>query len=383
LKVIFHFLAFTGNSVHKVIQHPRPITLYHKLVLSVMNKFRLPDKSTVRPEVRISRCLAILVVAAAICAGSAHVVAAADLRPTQIENGPEAILIAGDRAYNENRFQEAISLYTQAAKIGAPAGHALLRRGMAYEMINQPNKAEEDYKQAIETDPRNYKAMENLAAIWERTGKHTSEAIGLYQRALKLDPRPEWQENLAVWIKMLESRLRPEESSAVSCWHRGNDMYLRGDLDSARAAYSRAIALNPVMFQAYHSRGLVRMRQGDLAGALKDFDEAVRLSPTLRGCLIQRGLVLEQLENKRAAMEDFRRATEVDPRDPQAFFQLGRFLEQEGNLQEAQHAYQTAILLKPKPDLLKVLHERTAAVAAAKIPKRNAAPARSTNQKLW
>jgi tetratricopeptide (TPR) repeat protein len=349
-----------------------------------MNNFRSPDKSHVRSKDRFLTCFKILVVALGCLAGPVLLAALADSQPTESGNGPQAVLTAGDQAYSENRFQDAARLYTRAAKVGAPPGRAFLGRGMAHEMANQPDKAVEDYKRAIEADPRNYKAMENLAGIWERTGQHVPEAIELYRRALKLDPRPEWQENLAVWIKMLETRLGSEDTSAVTCWHKGNKRSLQGDLDSAKAAYSRAIALNPAMFQAYYSRGLVRTEDGDLTGALKDFDETIRLSPKLRGCLIQRGLVQEQLGNKRAAMADFREAADVDPRDPQAFYQLGRFLEQEGNLEEALELYQKAMLLKPKPDLLKVLLERTAAVTTAGSVTRNPRRAGSkNNKKLW
>jgi tetratricopeptide (TPR) repeat protein len=242
----------------------------------------------------------------------------------------------------------------------------------------------EDYKKALEADPDNYIAMENIAGIWERNGKNIREAIELYRRALNLDPRPDWRENLAVWIGILETRLRSEGSSAVACWHKGNDKVLKGDLVSAKTAYSKAIALNPAMFQAYYSRGLVRVKNGDLTGALKDFGETIRLSPTLRGCLVQRGLIWEQLGNKQAALEDFKRAAELDPRDPQAFYQLGRTLETEGNLEAALQSYRTAMALKPKPDLLKLLLERTAAASAATTTNGNRPPVGSKKSKgLW
>jgi tetratricopeptide (TPR) repeat protein len=325
-----------------------------------------------------------LAVALGFCAGSLHPLCAADPPATGPENRVEGILAAGEQAHRDGRFQEAITLYSHAAKIGAPPGQALLGRGMAHEMANQPDKAVEDYKRTIEADPKNYKAMENLAGIWERSGRHIPEAIELYRRAVKLDPRSEWQENLAVWAKMLETRLRSENSSPVTCWHKGNDRVVQGDLDSAKAAYSKAIALNPDMFQAYYGRGLVRMKQGDLSGALKDFDEAVRLSPTLRGCLIQRGLAYEQLGDFQKALDDFSQAAHVDPRDPHAFYQRGRMLEQDGNPEAALQSYQAAMLLKPKPELLKPLLERIGAVCAAGNLNRKTIPAGSKNLKgLW
>jgi len=353
-----------------------------------MNIFRSTDgpnaPSRDRTAARQRRLSVILAVTLGFCAGSFHPLCAADPPATGLENRAETILAAGEQAHRDGRFQEAITLYTHAAKIGAPPGRAFLGRGTAHEMVNQLDKAVEDYKRALEADPSNYEAMENLAGIWERGGQRIPEAIELYDRALELDPRPEWRENLAVWIKILETRLQSEDSSAVACWHKGNDNLLRGDLDSAKAAYSRSIDLNPGMFQAYYSRGLVRVKQGDLTGALKDFDETVRLSPTLRGCLIQRGLAHEQLGDFQKALDDFSQAADVDPRDPHAFYQRGRMLEQDGNMEAALQSYQAAMLLKPKPELLKVLLERTMAVCAAGNLSRKTIPAGSKNLKgLW
>ena len=324
-----------------------------------------------------------LLILMGFCA-SVAILHAADPLENGLPKGQPTVLEAADQAYSEGRFQEAIRLYTDAAKAGAQQARAFLGRGMAREMLNQQDKAAEDYKRVLEADPKNYKAMENLAGIWERTGQHVSEAVELYRRALKLDPRPAWKENLEVWIGILQTRLRPEESSAVACWHKGNAKALQGAVDAAEAAYSKAIALNRDMFQAYYSRGLVRMKEGDLAAAVKDFDETIRLSPRLRGGYVHRGLVYEQLGDFRKALDDFTQAADADPRDPQAFYQMGRMLEQAGNLEAALQAYQDAMLLKPKPDLLKVISERTSAVCSAGNLDRNKASAGSKNRKeLW
>ena len=329
------------------------------------------------------RLVMFLLILMGFCA-SVAILHAADPLENGLPKGQPTVLEAADQAYSEGRFQEAIRLYTDAAKAGAQQARAFLGRGMAREMLNQQDKAAEDYKRVLEADPKNYKAMENLAGIWERTGQHVSEAVELYRRALKLDPRPAWKENLEVWIGILQTRLRPEESSAVACWHKGNAKALQGAVDAAEAAYSKAIALNRDMFQAYYSRGLVRMKEGDLAAAVKDFDETIRLSPRLRGGYVHRGLVYEQLGDFRKALDDFTQAADVDPRDPHAFYQMGRMLEQSGNLEAALQVYQDAMLLKPKPDLLKVISERTSAVCAAGNLDRNKAPVGSKNRKeLW
>jgi tetratricopeptide (TPR) repeat protein len=287
-------------------------------------------------------------------------------------------------AYNEGRFSEAIRLYSLVLKQGTDQSAALCGRGMAYEMINQPAKAEEDYRSAIEKDSGNYRAMENLAGVWERSGKHIAEAAELYRRALALDPRPEWKENLRAWIGILESHLNSEISSPVACLHRGNAKADQGDHQAAEALYSRAIALNPRLFQAYYNRGMLRSKVSNLSGALEDFDEAIRIAPKVRGYLIQRGLIYERMGDMQRARQDFERAVAVDPRDPNAFFHAARAREQDGEYEGALQLYRTAMNLRPKPELSRLLNERVAAVSVNVKPDQNRKqPQPAPSKELW
>ena len=57
---------------------------------------------------------------------------------------------------------------------------------MAYEMMNQDQKALEDYRKTLEIDPDNFEAMENLAGIYENKGAPVTEAIKLYNGLWRL-----------------------------------------------------------------------------------------------------------------------------------------------------------------------------------------------------
>ena len=276
-----------------------------------------------------------------------------------------ALARAAEQACDEGRYDDAIKLYSAAERIRPNHDSVFFGRAVAHEMADNSARAEEDYKKAISVDPKNFRAMENLAGIWERSGRHIPEAVELYKRARGLDPRPEWQESLAVCIAILETRLMPQDSSAVGCWNLGNEKSLTGAVEDAEYYYSRSLELNPEMYQAYFNRGLLRARSGNLNGALADFDHTVRLCPRLRSGLVQRGLIHERMGNKDKALEDFDRAARVDPRDPQAHFHYGRALEQDRYYSHALKAYLQALNLHPKPDLRGLLQERISSVSAA------------------
>ena len=208
-----------------------------------------------------------------------------------------------EKALEQGQYQRALSLYNTAASTSGGSARVFLGRGTVYEMLRKRQKAVKDYEKALELDAGNYRAMENLAGIHERGGKKIREAIELYSRALGLDPRPEWKENLAVWIAMLETRLEEHGPSAVQLWNRGNARLAKGDAESAEKMFTQAIELNPLLYQAFFSRGLLRRQKGDLKGAISDFDQCLKNAPSFPGGLVQRGLAYEAMGSGDQALD--------------------------------------------------------------------------------
>lgn len=304
----------------------------------------------------------VILVLWSLCPGAQTDCGAADQAGDRIDS---ELAAEADRAYDQGRFADAVRLYGSALRITPKAGAIHYRRAMAYEMLDRTSHAVADYVKAIELNPRDFKAMENLAGIYERDGGHVSEAMSLYKRALELDPRAEWKENLSVWIAMLQSRERGEETSAVAAWHLGIKRALSGDLKGALTKYSAAAELDPGMYQSYYCRALVRLRMGDVPAALQDLNTTIELCPTLRGALVLRGLLHERTGRNAGALMDLRRATRVDPRDPQAHYELGRMLEKEMEPADALQSYQEALRLRPKPELRRMVLSRMPAVKSS------------------
>jgi len=280
-----------------------------------------------------------------------------------MEGGPKSPLDAVDnpaviqarKAFAEDRFQDSINLFSSALKICPTDGSIYCGRGMAHEMINQDKKAVGDYHKALETDPENYEAMENLAGIYERRGDRITEAIALYKRAFILDPRPAWKETLPVWIAILETRLLPETASAVGCWNVANRAAADGKTEEAESLYSRAINLNPSFYQAYFSRGLIRLKIGNLTDALADFEQTGSLAPFNRGWLTQRGIVHKMTGDPERALEDLQQAVALDPTDPLALYELATMLEEEMEFKAASELYEKALKLRPNSSLRKLI----------------------------
>ena len=269
------------------------------------------------------------------------------------------IVIQAQKSLAENRFHDSIALFSDAIRIFPKESSIYLSRGMAHEIVNRDLKAVEDYTEALKVDPKNYQAMENLAGIYERRGDPITEAIRLYKRALELDPRPVWKETLRVWIAMLETRLVPETSTAVGCWNLGNSKATNGKTEEAEFFYSKAIDLNPVFYQAYFCRGLVRLKTGNLSGALADFEQTGRLSPSSRGWLAHRGLVYKRMGHVGKAWEDLQRAVRLDPTDPHALYELAVMLEEKKEIKAASELFQKILSLHPDRNLRKLVQQKS------------------------
>jgi tetratricopeptide (TPR) repeat protein len=269
-------------------------------------------------------------------------------------------LKAADKAFEEKRFHDALRLYQ---KIDSATG--FYGAGMVNEILNKPEAAIKDYAKALELDKTHYSALENLAGIFERTGK-TKEAVSAYKIALELDPRPEWRENLQVWIKILESGLRPPEHSAVGCWNLANAKLVQGKTDDAEKLFTKALQHNPEMCQALYSRGLLKLEKKDINGAINDLVDAVTICPKLRGGFANLGLALENACDLDQAKAAYREGIRQDRKDPENWLNLARILENGKDFEPAAEMYEQALQLRMKPARKREVLERLSAIGLSR-----------------
>lgn len=104
---------------------------------------------------------------------------------------------------------------------------------------------------------------------------------------------------------------------------RGNEAIARRDFDTAIAAYSEAIRLEPTSAQAYCYRGQARMNQGAFAQAIADCNKALDLAPMLIDAYIFRSASEFDGNNHAAAIETATRALKIAPKVPFFYFVRG------------------------------------------------------------
>jgi tetratricopeptide (TPR) repeat protein len=121
--------------------------------------------------------------------------------------------------------------------------------------------------------------------------------------------------------------------SAQDWFDRGLD--LEGDDPrAARAAYRRALDLDPEMSDAYVNLGRLMHQLGDLENAAQLYRQAIERSDDAVAHY-DLALVLEDRQDFAGALDHYHHAVRLDPNFADAHFNLGRLLERAGRSEEA------------------------------------------------
>lgn len=121
--------------------------------------------------------------------------------------------------------------------------------------------------------------------------------------------------------------------NAQDWFDRGLDLEI-DDPRAARAAYQRALALDPEMSDAYVNLGRLMHQLGDLAVAATMYRKAIERSDD-SVAHYNLALVLEDRNEPREALAHYHHAVRLDPTFADAHFNLGRLLEKAGKPEEA------------------------------------------------
>lgn len=128
---------------------------------------------------------------------------------------------------------------------------------------------------------------------------------------------------------------------------KGNVFFDRGDYDSAVAAYTCAVNLNPAYVQAYINRGYTYMVQGNDTLALDDYNRALGIDLLAVGAYINRGILYAMRGYYETALTDFDLSVALAPDYAVAYNNRGIIYALTGNYDLAIADFERAIGLAP------------------------------------
>ena len=129
----------------------------------------------------------------------------------------------GDIHMAREEYRAALASY---ANVESPSASTWDKMGIAYQMLFDVDDAVRSYKQSLKVDPRNVRALNNLATV-EDSRQNFSAAERLYKKALRIAPR-----------------------SANILKNLGTDLILQHQFGRGADAYAQALTINPHVLDA-------------------------------------------------------------------------------------------------------------------------------------
>lgn len=162
-------------------------------------------------------------------------------------------------------------------------------RGAAQLRIAQPDKALNDFTEALKLKPDFVRALQSRAGIYVGQQKF-DKAIADLNKAITIDPK-----------------------SSTSYNNRGMAHLGNKDFKAAIADLTKAVELAPADADSYSARGTAYMTNNETDKALADFSRAVELDPKQTVALFNRGMLLMKTGEKAKAKADFEAVLALEP----------------------------------------------------------------------
>jgi len=199
------------------------------------------------------------------------------------------------------------------------------------------------------------------------------QALDLYERALQDSrdkPSIRWErarilygmgvyDSALVELQAAVKEMRDRDTTRMRSWYRSKELFehatgmiheMRGNVDSAKAAYGRALQEHLSYYPAHMRLGTLALLSGDTATAVSELDLAVQVAPDEPLVRITYGALLAQIGKPDDAETHLRRAAELEPYFAMPQYLLGRLAELKRNREAAIAAYQVYLAKASKRD---------------------------------
>jgi tetratricopeptide (TPR) repeat protein len=230
----------------------------------------------------------------------------------------------------EGKYDEAKADFDELLRLCPTLPAAYSSRGDALMHKGELERAEQDYREAIELDPGSAEAYAVHRLLVEAS----------YHRE-----RAQFREA----IKCAGEALERDEECGPALEIRAGAYWYSEHLVEAVDDYTRLIELDGESVGAYNGRGHALAEMGEFAQALADLDKALELAEPLQDPTMAayarngRALALAGLERFEDADRDFQQSLQACPENGWAHYNRGLMLQRQGCLDEALAAFRKAL----------------------------------------
>jgi len=231
--------------------------------------------------------------------------------PQALDETVKTMMVEGQQAFQRGNYERALALLDSAQAAAPRAPVVFFNRGRVYTALNRVEAAKEQFRTAIELDPAYPEARRRLGDIEYQQGE-SRKALQLYRDEAKIDPGAQ----LFVNIGMIYAD--------------------QGKVDSARAAYERAVTLDSTDASAHMMYGQFLEEIGELETALQHSQTALSINPDRPNYQFAVGSQLFQLGRLEEAAPHLKQAADGRLLHYPAQYNMGQVLMRLGRDQEAE-----------------------------------------------
>lgn len=278
---------------------------------------------------------------------------------------PEIRLLRGDILLMTGEFKKALSEYEglKGEVFGESLCHVLIRESYIHESMKDFDSMFYTLKQALEIDPDNSEALEQIWMSVELSKKY-DESIALHKALIDKNPYSH-----RAWFNL---------GHAYSCI---------GEYDKAIEALEFAFIIDPIFEAAYMDCAEICYQERQYAKAYKIYEEIIeRFGPDAE-TLVFMVECLIPLKEYDKAQKQLLRALTIDPYNDEVHFYLGECHSARGNWKEAIKAYNKAIKIEDRREeynlSLASAYEQTGNLKLANHYYKKATHIASEEDKYW
>lgn len=242
----------------------------------------------------------------------------------------EKELLAGNYAKAQEQFKSALN--QNSKDINAVCG-----MGFALALQFKLDAADQQFTRALSLDSQSALAHVGKALTTLNRLQSSSMSVISQRSALLTQAESECQQALRIDANM------PEANLVLGMVQRA-----QGNLDLAKASFSKAIEQEPIFTNAFAYRGLIELEQNAPAAAITDFKDAIRLrssSSTAHYGLGKAYLKQGQLDE---AYKELNTALSLNKNSAPTHIAMGDVYRGQNNSVAAMKEYNAAIAIKPE-----------------------------------
>ena len=251
----------------------------------------------------------------------------------------DALNLLGIRAYQKQRWQDAIDWLNKATQVGGKSAHTLSNLGLVFTATGEFQKAIECFNSSISLDPTTPETHNNLGNVLKKI-LQVDDALISYAKAIEL---------------------RPNYAEAIN---NQGVVFLEGSkIELAIDSFLRAIQINENFSEALNNLGNAYASSGKFDLAFQSFERALQINPLYLDASLNFGNSLKKAKEYAAAIQCYEYASQIKPNDSKAYYRLGEVYYEIGHSTPSKENYRKASSLDPDNLELKV------ALLLAQIPK--------------